>query len=104
MVDAVPRAFVDQKVMQPGAADSRIVGGEAREQRRVVGPRLLKKQPVEKLRGQLAEAGPDMMWADYKHVRKVLREAGAVRDDDDAGYQWVDANKTPYNFGSPFAV
>jgi hypothetical protein len=45
---------------------------------------------AERLRGEPAEAEPDMMWADYKAVRKALRDAGCVRDDDDPGYRWVD--------------
>jgi hypothetical protein len=45
---------------------------------------------AEALRGQPAEAGRDWMWKEYCRVRKALRDAGAVRDDDDHGYRWVD--------------
>jgi hypothetical protein len=45
---------------------------------------------AELLRGQPAEAGRDWMWEEYCKVRKALRDAGAVRDDDDPGYRWID--------------
>jgi hypothetical protein len=51
------------------------------------------KAPVraaEMLRGQPAEAKPSYMWKEYCTMRKALRDAGAVRDDDDPGYRWVD--------------
>jgi hypothetical protein len=47
-----------------------------------------KERASEKLRGTPAEAGPDMMWKDYKRVRAALRAAGV--HDDDPGYRRVD--------------
>jgi hypothetical protein len=44
------------------------------------------KSAAAELRGQPAEASPDHMWAEYKKVRRLLRAAGTVRDDDDPGY------------------
>src|SRR5262249_52061711 len=47
-----------------------------------------KERAAEKLRGAPAEAEADMMWTDYKSVRKALRAAGLA--DDDPGYRWCD--------------
>jgi hypothetical protein len=50
----------------------------------------------ERLRGQPAEASPNHMWSEYKRVRKLMRAAGTVRDDDDPGYHWIeDPPKSP---------
>ena len=55
-----------------------------------------KHRAAERLRGQPAAAEAETMWNEYKNVRKALRAAGAVRDDDDPGYRWVDLpDKTP---------
>ena len=45
---------------------------------------------AEMLRGEPAAASPDWMWKEYKAMRKAMRDVGAVRDDDDPGYSWVD--------------
>jgi hypothetical protein len=48
------------------------------------------KRAAEMLRGQPAAASPLRMWAEYKKVRRWMRAAGTVCDDDDAGYHWID--------------
>jgi hypothetical protein len=45
---------------------------------------------AEVLRGAPAQASSGWMWKEYCKVRKAFRDAGAVRDDDDPGYEWVD--------------
>ena len=45
---------------------------------------------AEVLRGWPAGASADWMKKEYTRVRKALRDAGAVRDDDDHGYRWFD--------------
>jgi hypothetical protein len=46
---------------------------------------------AEMLRGWPAEGTAAYMWAEYKAYRKILREAGVVRDgDDNPGYRWID--------------
>jgi hypothetical protein len=45
---------------------------------------------AEMLRGEQAEASSSWMEKEYKKVRKAFRDAGAVRDDRDPGYEWVD--------------
>jgi hypothetical protein len=49
-----------------------------------------KDRAVEMLRSQPAAANRDWMWKEYMKVRKALRDAGAVRNDDDPGYRWID--------------
>ena len=46
------------------------------------------ERAAEMLRGQPAAASAETMRAEYKKVRKALRDAGA--NDDDAGYRWDD--------------
>jgi hypothetical protein len=48
-----------------------------------------KERAAEMLQGQPAEAGPDMMWREYRKVRAALRAVGAVHGDDDPGYRWI---------------
>jgi hypothetical protein len=50
---------------------------------------------AEMLRGKPAAAGRDWMEKEYKKVRKALRDAGAVHDDDDHGYRWLPSNDPP---------
>jgi hypothetical protein len=47
-----------------------------------------KERAAEKLRGAPAAAEADMMWLDYRAVRKTLRAAGLSKDD--PGYRWSD--------------
>jgi hypothetical protein len=48
------------------------------------------ERAAEMLRGQPAHASGDWMKKEYERVRKAMRDAGTVRDDDDSGYRWDD--------------
>ena len=47
------------------------------------------------LHGHPAAASPSWMAKEYKKVRKALRDAGAVHDDNDDGYRWLPSNDPP---------
>ena len=51
-----------------------------------------KDRAVEVLRDTPAAAGRDWMYTEYKNVRKLMRDAGTVRDAKDPGYRWIDAS------------